>query len=346
MDAFFASVEQRDNPEYRGKPIAVGGGGNRGVVAAASYEARKYGVFSAMPSRTAIQKCPNLIFIKPRFDAYKTTSLVIRSIFKEYTDLVEPLSLDEAYLDVTINKKGMRSATLIAEEIRSRIKEHSSLTASAGVSINKFLAKVASDINKPDGIYVIPPSKVQAFINGLSIEKFYGVGKVTADKMKLLGISTGEDLAKLSRSYLIKHFGKAGGYSYDVARGQDNRLVEPDRERKSLGAENTFSEDYSDVQILHEELTKISELVFRRVQKARIKGKTITLKIKFADFKQITRSKTFHKEISGYDDILRESKNLFDDTFHPSMKIRLLGVTLSNFNEESKESSNQITLDF
>ena len=346
MDAFFASVEQRDNPEYSGKPIAVGGGGNRGVVAAASYEARKFGVFSAMPSRTAIQKCPNLIFVKPRFEVYKATSLVIRSIFRDYTDLVEPLSLDEAYLDVTENKKGMRSATMIAEEIRSRIKEQSSLTASAGVSVNKFLAKVASDMNKPNGIYVIPPSKVLAFIEDLPIEKFFGVGKVTADKMKRMGISTGKDLAKRSRADLVRQFGKSGGYFFDVSRGQDDRLVQPDRERKSLGAENTFVEDYNDPEILLEELTKIAEMVFRRVQKARIKGKTLTIKIKFADFKQITRSRTFSNEIEAYADILQESKKLFDEAFHPSMRIRLLGITLSNFNEKVKESSNQITLDF
>jgi len=346
MDAFFASVEQRDNAEYRGKPIAVGGGGNRGVVAAASYEARKFGVFSAMPARTAIQKCPELIFVKPRFDVYKSTSLVIRSIFKEYTDLVEPLSLDEAYLDVTANFKGMPSATMIAEEIRGRIKEQSSLTASAGVSINKFLAKVASDVNKPDGIFVIPPDKVLVYLDRLPIEKFYGVGKVTAAKMKSLGIFNGADLGKLTRPEMIRHFGKTGGYFYEVVRGDDNRQVKPDRERKSLGAENTFEEDYNDQEVLHEELKKICEMVFQRSKKSKTNGKTITIKIKFADFKQITRSKTFPDRITGYNEIFSRSKDLFDEAFHPSMKIRLLGVTLSNFHENQMETSNQITLDF
>ncbi len=346
MDAFYASVEQRDNPDYKGKPIAVGGGGNRGVVAAASYEARKFGVKSAMPGRTAEKLCPDLIFVKPRFDQYKLVSVVIRAIFKEYTDLVEPLSLDEAYLDVTENKKGMLSATLIAEEIRSRILEQTSLTASAGVSINKFLAKVASDINKPNGIYVIPPKKVMEFTAALPIEKFYGVGKVTAIKMKSMDIHTGADLIKLSRPELTKKFGKAGGYFYEVSRGEDGRLVKPDRERKSLGAESTFEIDYSDPDILTEELEKICEVVFNRIQKANVSGRTLTIKIKFADFQQITRSRSFQFPLENLSEIISRSKDLFDASFLPSMKIRLLGVTISNLSSEEKRSTNQTTLDF
>ena len=239
MDAFFASVEQRDNPELKGKPVAVGGSGKRGVVAAASYEARAFGVYSAMSSKIALVKCPNLIFVRPRFDAYKAVSLVIRSIFRDYTDLIEPLSLDEAYLDVTTNKKGIPSATLIAQEIKNRIKIQTGLTASAGISINKFLAKIASDENKPDGLFVIPPGKVEAFVEALPVEKFFGVGKVTAGKMKQMGIHTGLDLKKRSKEDLIKDFGKAGSYFFNVAHGIDNREVEPYRERKSLGAEHT-----------------------------------------------------------------------------------------------------------
>ena len=261
MDAFFASVEQRDNPELRGKPVAVGGSGSRGVIAAASYEARKFGVYSAMSSKIALRKCPDLIFVKHRFDAYKATSLIIRTIFRDYTDLVEPLSLDEAYLDVTHNKKGITIATDIAKEIKDRIKEQTDLTASAGVSINKFLAKVASDMDKPDGLFVIKPHQAQEFIDNLPIEKFFGVGKVTERKMKSLGIFEGKHLKQFSKDELAKNFGKSGDYFYNVSRGMDTRPVVSDRERKSLGAESTFSEDFRDKEILLNKLNDIAQKV-------------------------------------------------------------------------------------
>jgi DNA polymerase-4 len=346
MDAFFASVEQRDNPELAGKPIAVGGSGKRGVVAAASYEARKFGVFSAMSSKIARQKCPDLIFVKPRFKQYKIVSMVIRSIFKDYTDLVEPLSLDEAFLDVTTNNKGMRSATLIAKEIKSRIKEQTGLTASAGVSINKFLAKIASDVNKPDGIFVIPPKKAQAYIEELPVDRFFGVGKVTSKKMKSLGLHKGNDLKNFGKAKLLKHFGKAGTYFYEVANGNDNRAVIPDRPRKSLGAENTFEEDFEEKERLLEELNHIVVEVNNRLNKVGRKGKTLTLKIKFADFTQITRSITTDHPIEGLNEITLLSEELFLGVFEPGMKIRLLGVTISGFTNQSPKNEVQFTIDF
>ncbi len=346
MDAFFASVEQRDNPELAGKPIAVGGSGKRGVVAAASYEARKYGVYSAMSSRIAVQKCPDLIFVKPRFDVYKTVSLVIRSIFRDYTDLVEPLSLDEAFLDVTSNKKGMPSATFIAREIKDRIKDQTKLTASAGVSVNKFLAKIASDYNKPDGLYVIPPGKVTAFVEALPVEKFFGVGKVTATRMKELEIYTGADIKRMEKERLKQLFGKTGGYFYEVARGIDNRPVVADRPRKSLGAETTFEEDYERPDELMEQLNHLAKLVHERVEKYGNSGKTLTVKIKFSDFTQITRSVTVDFYIRGHESIFNLAGELFRKTFEPGMKIRLLGITISNFQSKSEKQASQYTLDF
>src|SRR5690554_2871444 len=254
MDAFYASVEQLDNPELRGKPVAVGGSSERGVVAAASYEARRYGVRSAMPSQVAKRKCKSLIFVKPRFSRYKEISNQIRNIFFGYTDLVEPLSLDEAYLDVTYIKKGKPSATLIAREIRNRIFEETGLTASAGVSYNKFLAKVASDVNKPNGLFVVTPAKAQEFIDKLEIRKFYGIGKVTAVRFNRMGIWHGSDLRQLDRFELVRQFGKAGNYYYDISRGEDNREVEPFRERKSIGAEETFGADLFTIDELENEL--------------------------------------------------------------------------------------------
>ncbi len=346
MDAFFASVEQRDNPELAGKPIAVGGSGKRGVVAAASYEARKYGVYSAMSSRIAIQKCPELIFVKPRFDVYKTVSLIIRSIFKDYTDLVEPLSLDEAYLDVTSNKKGMPSATLIAREIKHRIKDQTKLTASAGVSVNKFLAKIASDYHKPDGLFVIPPGNVTAFIEALPIEKFFGVGKVTATRMKKLGIYTGADLRRMEKEQLKKLFGKAGGYFYEVSRGIDSRPVVSYRPRKSLGAETTFEEDYQNPDELIEQLNHLAKLVHDRAEKSGNFGITLTVKIKFSDFTQITRSTTIDNYIRGDESISKLAEELFRKAFIPGMKIRLLGITISNFKTKPKQQTTQYTLNF
>ena len=292
MDAFFASVEQRDNPELRGKPVAVGGSRERGVVAAASYEARKYGVYSAMPSAIAYRKCPNIIFVKHRFDVYKDVSNQIRKIFLDYTDLVEPLSLDEAYLDVTSNKKCMTSATLIAKEIRQRIKESTQLTASAGISINKFLAKTASDINKPDGITLIKPDEAERFIESLKIEKFHGIGKVTAKKMSRMGIHTGSDLKTKSLPFLQKNFGKAGIYYYNISRGIDDRIVNPNRIRKSLSIENTFDRNLTSLAEVKYELDNLSTSLFIRIEKSKSYGKTLTIKLKFDDFTQITRSKT------------------------------------------------------
>lgn len=345
MDAFFASVEQRDNPELRGKPVAVGGGGLRGVVAAASYEARTYGVFSAMSSKIAKAKCPELIFVPPRFSVYKTVSLVIRSIFREYTDLIEPLSLDEAYLDVTTNKKNLSSATAIALEIKERIKFQTDLTASAGISINKFLAKVASDVNKPDGLFVIPPAKVDAFIESLPVEKFFGVGKVTAAKMKRNGIHTGAELRDRTKQELVSLFGKAGSYFYDVSQGKDNREVIPHRERKSLGAEHTFETDLHSIEEANDRLDVLAQEVTRRLKKTNKTGKTLTLKIKFADFSQITRSRTLTQPIVGLDHIKSVSFDLLNETFKESMQIRLLGITISNFNSE-EQSEEQLTLEF
>ena len=292
MDAFYASVEQLDNPELKGKPVAVGGSRERGVVAAASYEARKYGVRSAMPSQVAKRKCSDLIFVKPRFARYKEISDQIGSVFLEYTDLVEPLSLDEAYLDVTYTKKGKPSATLIAQEIRQRIFEETKLTASAGVSYNKFLAKVASDVNKPNGIFVVPPGKAQEFIDNLEIRKFYGIGKVTAGMLNKMGIWFGRDLKQIDRFELVRLFGKSGNYYYDICRGEDHRLVEPFRERKSVGAEQTFFTDIFLEKELENELLQIVEYLWERYQRSGAKAKTLTLKYKYADFEQHTRSNT------------------------------------------------------
>jgi DNA polymerase-4 len=347
MDAFFASVEQRDNPEYKGKPIAVGGSGARGVVAAASYEARKYGVHSAMPSKTAIKKCPFLIFVKPRFDVYKQVSDQIRSIFFEYTDLVEPLSLDEAFLDVTHHKKGKPSATLIAIEIKKRIFEETGLTASAGISINKFLAKIASDYKKPNGLFLIKPEEAEAFIEKLPIEKFFGVGKVTAQKMFNLKIFTGADLKKLTEYELIKHFGKQGDYFYHIARAIDNRMVEPNRERKSVGAENTFSTDLTDVQEMLFELENIAKTLFQRMEKSNSFGKTLVLKVKFHDFRQITRSKTFNQEISDYQILWKLSQDIFNKLNFENQKIRLMGLSVSNLPSEINANVPlQLTINF
>jgi len=326
--------------------VAVGGDGERGVIAAASYEARKFGVHSAMSSKIAKRKCPNLIFVKHRFDAYKAASLVIRSIFNEYTNLVEPLSLDEAYLDVTHNKKGIAIATDIALEIKERIKTQTDLTASAGVSINKFLAKIASDMDKPDGLYVVKPHQVEQFVENLTIEKFFGVGKVTAAKMKSKGIFTGANLKEKSEKELVKLFGKTGHYFYNVARGVDNRPVMPHRGRKSLGAESTFSEDYGDKAVLLEKLANIATSVSKRLTKSGGTPKTLTVKIKFADFTQITRSKTIINDINKLDQIKLLASELLIAALEPHHKIRLLGISLSNFEGEQKKSPQQLTLEF
>ncbi|MFN8257992.1 MAG: DNA polymerase IV [Bacteroidales bacterium] len=347
MDAFFASVEQRDNPEYRAKPIAVGGSGERSVVAAASYEARKYGVFSAMPSKTAKKKCPFLIFVYPRFEVYKEVSNQIRQIFFEYTDLVEPLSLDEAFLDVTSNKIGMPSATLIAKEIKERIYKETGLTASAGISINKFLAKIASDYRKPNGIFLIKPEEAESFVEKLPVEKFFGVGRVTTEKMKRMGIYSGLDLKRYSEYELIRLFGKTGSFYFHIARAVDNRKVEPYRVQKSLGAENTFDRDLDNRDEMTDELKNIAEVLFQRMNHSGTFGKTVTIKIKFNDFKQITRSKTFYFEINTFEILWKTTLEIFNTIDLQNQKVRLLGISLSGLTTEEKTGEPlQLTIDF
>lgn len=346
MDAFFASVEQLDNPELRGKPVAVGGSGERGVVAAASYEARKFGVKSALSSKVAKRKCPELIFIKPRFDRYKEISNQIRNIFFEYTDLVEPLSLDEAYLDVTFSKKGLPSATLIAREITKRIFKDLGLTASAGVSYNKFLAKVASDINKPNGLFVVTPDKAPNFINELEVRKFFGIGKVTAKKLNEIGIWFGKDLKKLERLELVRMFGKAGHYYYDICRGIDNREVEAAKERKSVGAENTFLTDLFLLTDIEKELLKIADILWDRIERSKVEAKTLTLKFTYSDFEKHTRSKTIGSFFSSKAQLITEGKTLLKTGGGFSKGVRLLGLTVSNFKKEEIIKSVQLTIEF
>ena len=340
MDAFFASVEQLDNPDLTGKPIAVGGGGKRGVISAASYEARKFGVKSAMAGNLAAKLCPDLIFVRTNFDRYHEISKKVRSIFFDYTDLVEPLSLDEAYLDVTENKKGNPSASLIAKEIRERIFNEIGLTASAGISINKFIAKVASDYNKPNGQKTVNPEEVHKFLEDLDIRKFYGVGKVTAEKMYQKGIFTGLDLKQKSLEYLDENFGKSGRYYYHVVRGIHNSEVKPNRIRKSLAAERTFSENLSSEIFMLEKLEHIAEEVSRRLKKSKVAGKTVTLKIKYSDFTLQTRSKTLPYYIGDKDVILETSKELLYQE-KLSNSVRLLGISISNLNTEKKKKPEQ-----
>ncbi len=333
MDAFYASVEQLDNPELRGKPVAVGGTSERGVVSAASYEARKFGVRSAMSSVIAIQNCPDLIFVKSNFKRYHEVSNQIRKIFYEYTDKVEPLSLDEAYLDVTENKKGNPSASLIAKEIRKKIKEETGLNASAGISINKFIAKVASDINKPNGQKTVPPNEVIDFLEKLDIKKFFGVGKVTVQKMYRHGIFTGKDLKEKSKEYLDEHFGKSGIFYYGVVRGNHFSEVKTSRTRKSLAAERTFSENISSEIFMIKKLEDIAKEVEKRLKKIKVAGKTVTLKIKYSDFTLQTRSKTLPYYISDKNVMVETVKELL---YQSTMKnsVRLLGISLSNLNTD------------
>ncbi len=344
MDAFFASVEQRDNPELRHKPVAVGGGEERGVVAAASYEARKYGVRSALPSITAKRLCPDLIFVKPRFEIYKEVSRQIREIFHEYTDIIEPLSLDEAYLDVTENFKGIEIATQIASEIRAKIFEKTHLTASAGISFNKFLAKTASDINKPNGQCVIKPSQAEAFVENLPIHKFYGIGKVTANKFKKIGVENGKDLKLLSLDFLVKNFGKLGHYYFDISRGIDHRKVESNRETKSISVENTFSKDLELPSEIYNELFNLSRDLMARTQKYNLYGKTLTIKIKYADFTSISRSKTIETGFPKIETIEKTIENLIENILPFPKGIRLLGVGISNFFVEKEVK--QLRIDF
>ena len=337
MDAFYASVEQFDNPDLIGKPLAVGGSENRGVVAAASYEARKFGVRSAMSGAQAKRNCPDLIFVSPRFDRYKEISQKIRKIFFEYTDLVEPLSLDEAYLDVTQNKKGNPSASLIAEEIRQRIFQEVGLTASAGISVNKFVAKVASDINKPNGQKTINPEEVETFLENLDIKKFYGIGKVTTEKMYQQGIFTGKDLKSKPLEYLELHFGKSGTHYYYIVRGIHNSEVKPNRITKSVAAEHTFNSNLTSEIYMEERLEQIAMELSRRLSKHKISGKTVTLKIKYSDFTQYTRSKTLPYFISDKGLIFSTIRELL---YQEKMKnsVRLLGISLSNLNTEIKKT--------
>ena len=354
MDAFYASVEQLDNPELKGKPLAVGGSGKRGVVSAASYEARKFGVRSAISGVKARRLCPDLIFVSPRFERYAEISKRIRKIFHEYTDLVEPLSMDEAYLDVTENKKGNPSATLIAQEIRERIFKEVGLTASAGISINKFIAKVASDYNKPNGQKTVNPEEVIEFLEALDIRKFYGIGKVTAEKMYQKGIFTGKDLKSKTVEYLEANFGKSGKSYFHIVRGIHNSQVKPNRTRKSLAAERTFRENLSSEVFMLEKLERIAQEVSRRLQKSQVAGKTITLKIKYSDFTMQTRSKTLSYYVKDKIVILETAKDLlYQEKLHNS--VRLLGISLSNLNTEKmrtktikpkKEVSVQLQFEF
>ncbi len=337
MDAFFASVEQRDNPELRGKPVAVGGSSGRGVVAAASYEARKFGVRSAMPSVTAKRKCPDLIFCKSRFDVYREVSEQIRAIFHHHTPHVEPLSLDEAYLDVTEDRHGIGSATAIAQAIRREIRETTRLTASAGVSYNKFLAKLASDQNKPDGICVIRPGMGAAFVQSLPIRRFHGVGPKGAEKMARLGIETGADLAEKDREWLARNFGSFGDYLYRAARGIDLRPVRTNRIRKSIGGERTFSEDISAESDLRDTLERIIDIVWERIEAKKAKGRTITLKLKFNDFQIATRARSQPHPVGEKEEFARIARTILDDELPLPMPIRLMGLTLSNLDRDDND---------
>lgn len=347
MDAFFASVEQLDNPSLRGKAVAVGGGGSRGVVAAASYEARKYGVRSAMSGIIAKRNCPNLIFVKPRFDRYKEVSAQIKEIFYRYTDLVEPLSLDEAYLDVTQNKKQLFSATKIAEEIREKIYKKTGLTASAGISINKLVAKIASDYNKPNGQKTVPPEEVISFLETLDIRKYHGIGKVTTKKMYALGIFTGKELKTQSEEFLTKHFGKAGRYYYQAVRGIHTSEVKPSRIPKSMGAERTFSENLTSELFLEEKINAVAIELDKRIKLHKASGKTITLKIKYSDFMIQTRSKTLPFFIADKSMIIAYAKQLlYQEKLQNS--VRLIGLTISNLNNQGtspKKEESKNTLD-
>ncbi|MFN6936157.1 MAG: DNA polymerase IV [Tsuneonella sp.] len=335
MDAFFASCEQRDNPELRGKPVAVGGSGGRGVVAAASYEARKFGVRSAMPGVTARRLCPDLIFVRHRFDVYKEVSQQIRAIFRDYTPHVEPLSLDEAYLDVTDDLKGIGSATVIAEEIRRRIREETNLTASAGVSYNKFLAKLASDQNKPDGLCVIRPGEGAAFVQSLPIRRFHGVGPKGAEKMARLGIETGADLAAKDLAWLRAHFGSMADYLFRAARGIDLRPVRANRVRKSVGGERTFSEDISSGSALRDTLENIIDIVWESIERTEAKGRTVTLKMKYTDFQISTRAKSLADPVADKATFAAIARTLLDEALPLPLPIRLMGLTLSNLDRRN-----------
>ncbi len=347
MDAFYASVEQRDFPEYRGKPVVVGGNPNsRSVVSTASYEARKFGIHSAMPTSKAKRLCPHGIFVYPRFSVYKEVSRQVNKIFHEFTDLVEPLSLDEAYLDVTENKKGITSATQVAKLIKQRIFEVTKLSSSAGVAAIKFIAKIASGMNKPNGLTVITPEEAEKFLEELAIGKFYGIGEATEKKMLSLGIKTGKNLKEFTQSELIRHFGKSGSFYFNIVRGLDFREVEPYRSRKSIGAENTFSVDILELSAIHAELEDIADVLWDRVERLDSKGKTLTLKVKYEDFESITRSISFKNYIDSKEFILKFGKELLSNTQAGKRKVRLLGLSVSNLFSEDDIEINQLKFSF
>lgn len=347
MDAFFASVEQRDFPELKGRPVIVGGNPQgRGVVAAASYEARVYGVHSAMPSSRAVKLCRDAVFRPPRVDVYRDVSRQIRELFYEYTPDVEPLSMDEAYLDVTANLKKNPSATLIARDIRARIRKETGLTASAGVAGNKFLAKIASDMNKPDGLFIITPGEAASFLEELEIRKFYGVGKATMKKMDFLGIRNGKDLKEWSERDLVRHFGKQGHHFFRIVRGIDNREVKPHRIRKSIGKERTFSKDISDIRQIQYSLKELSEKVSMSLNRHQASGKTVTLKVRYRNFETVTRSITFQHYIRNREEIADTAVKLLDETEAGNRHVRLLGITLSSLNLENFHMGEQLEIVF
>ncbi|MDX1618101.1 MAG: DNA polymerase IV [Balneolaceae bacterium] len=347
MDAFYASVEQRDFPEYRGKPLIVGGSPEgRGVVAAASYEVRKYGVHSAMPAARAIRLCPHAIFVKPRFEVYREVSQQIREIFFRFTDLVEPLSLDEAFLDVTRNHQGIPSGTIIAKKIRKQIRQETRLTASAGVSYNKFLAKVASDLDKPDGLSVITPEEASEFLEELPIGEFFGIGEATEQKMHSLGIKTGADLKAWSEIDLVEKFGKTGRFYYRIVRGIDRREVKTHRTRKSIGKERTFPEDIDDLTWIHHFFDELSEKISESMKRKNAAGKTVTIKVRYADFETVTRSTSFDHYIQEANDIAETAKQLLEQTAVGPRKVRLLGITLSNLNLNEQGHFEQLEIPF
>jgi len=344
MDAFYASVEQRDDPALRGRPVAVGHAAKRGVVAAASYEARAFGVRSAMPSTMALRKCPDLVFVAPRFEVYRAVSLQIRAIFADYTALIEPLSLDEAYLDVTKNLRGIPAASATAKEIRARIFDEIRLTASAGISYNKFLAKLASDHRKPNGQFVVTPAMGANFIETLPVGKFHGIGPITAEKMNRLGIFTGADLRRQPLALLQKQFGKSGAWYHAMAHGKDDRPVVPDRPRKSSGSETTFSDDLTDPADIEAGVRAMADEVWTWCEKARVFGRTVTVKIKYADFQQASRSRTLDSVVASQEILRDVSVNLTRSIFPPAKGIRLVGVTLSNFETAALPESEQLAL--
>jgi DNA polymerase-4 len=344
MDAFYASVEQRDEPTLKGRPVAVGYAGERGVVAAASYEARHYGVRSAMPSVTAMRKCAELVFVPPRFEVYRAVSRQIRAIFADYTPLVEPLSLDEAYLDVTDNLKNITTAWATAKEIRSRILDETKLTASAGVSSNKFLAKLASDCRKPNGQFAIMPDQGEAFVASLPVSKFHGVGPVTAAKMRSLGIESGADLRRQTLAFLQLHFGKSGPWYFEIARGRDDRAVRPDRERKSSGSETTFREDLTEPGRIEAGVLAMADDVWAWCEKSGFRGRTVTVKIKWADFQQSTRSRSVELPIESQGRLNEVALTLIRSVLPPTKGIRLVGVTLSNFRSPEGNREEQLPL--